>query len=189
MENVGGDAFTVLLNEFHDGLDTYFSTLGDDSVPRSFDELVAWSESEEADEYPFDYSLIRQAKEASVKADAEGGFEDALARMLRVSRDEGIDRVMAEHSLNALFSYTGSPAWKTDLTLGDNFQLASSSPSARAGYPVITVPMGTIDGLPMGISFFGTAWSEPVLLEIAYAFEQKSSHRLPPSFLRGDESY
>ena len=71
---------------------------------------------------------------------------------------------------------------KTDLILGDNFQLSSSSPSARAGYPIISLPMGSIDGMPVGVSFFGRAWSEPVLLEIAYSFEQNTDHRLVPQF-------
>ena len=100
--------------------------------------------------------------------------------MLTESRKNGIDRVMDEHNLDAIISPTGSPAWKTDLILGDNFTLSSSSPSARAGYPIITVPMGNIEGLPVGLSIFGKAWSEPVLLEIAYTYEQGTMHRIVP---------
>jgi amidase len=102
--------------------------------------------------------------------------------MLTHSREEGIDRVMDEHGLDAIISPAGSPAWKTDPVLGDNFKLSSSSPSARAGYPIITLPMGAIDGLPVGLSIFGRAWSEPVLLEIAYAYEQGTLHRIVPQF-------
>ena len=102
--------------------------------------------------------------------------------MLRHNREEGIDKFMDEHNLDAIIAPTGSPAWKTDLILGDNFQLASSSPSARSGYPIISVPMGVIDGMPVGVSIFGRAWSEPVLLEIAYAYEQETQHRLIPEF-------
>ena len=102
--------------------------------------------------------------------------------MLLHSRELGIDRVMNEQNLDAIISPTGSPAWKTDPVLGDNFRLSSSSPSARSGYPIITLPMGYIDGLPVGMSIFGRAWSEPVLLEIAYAFEQATQHRTPPVF-------
>jgi len=102
--------------------------------------------------------------------------------MLLHSRDEGIDKVMNENNLDAIVAPTGSPAWKTDLILGDNFSLSSSSPSARAGYPIISVPMGQLDGLPVGVSFFGRAWSEPVLLEIAYAYEQATQHRIIPQF-------
>ena len=186
-ENVGGDAFTVLMYEFREGLDAYFSSLGDGGAVSSVEDL---SERIRQNTSRYgglvDYDLIHQAAELwsdeQSRLEAEAAYEKALERMLRVSRDEGIDRIVEEHNLDALFSYTGSPAWKTDLTLGDNFQLASSSPSARAGYPIISVPMGELDGLPLGISFFGRAWSEPVLLEIAYDFEQKTKHRFAPSF-------
>jgi len=78
---------------------------------------------------------------------------------------------------------TGSPAWKTDWVNGDSFHLGSSSPSAHAGYPIISLPMGFIDGLPVGISFFGRAWSEPVLIQVAYAYEQGTRHRKAPAFI------
>jgi len=120
---------------------------------------------------------------AAEKGDLESEeYREALQNMLLHSRDEGIDKVMNENNLDAIVAPTGSPAWKTDLILGDNFSLSSSSPSARAGYPIISVPMGQLDGLPVGVSFFGRAWSEPVLLEIAYAYEQATQHRIIPEF-------
>jgi len=120
---------------------------------------------------------------AAEKGDLESEeYREALENMLLHSRDEGIDKVMNENNLDAIVAPTGSPAWKTDLILGDNFSLSSSSPSARAGYPIITLPMGQLDGLPVGVSFFGRAWSEPVLLEIAYAYEQATQHRIIPEF-------
>jgi len=91
--------------------------------------------------------------------------------------------VMNAHDLDAIIAPTGAPAWKTDLINGDSFQLGSSAAAAQAGYPAITVPMGFIDGLPVGISFFGRAWSEPTLLKFAYAFEQATHLRKPPKFL------
>ena len=103
--------------------------------------------------------------------------------MLKGSRENGIDKVMNEHQLDAIIAPTGGPAWKTDHTNGDAFHVGSSSPAARAGYPNITVPMGFIEGLPVGISFFGRAWSEPILLEIAFAYEQGTKHRKAPYFL------
>ena len=90
---------------------------------------------------------------------------------------------MNEHRLDAIIGPTGGPAWKTDLVNGDNFGGSSSSPAAISGYPNITVPAGFVFGLPVGISFFGRAWSEPVLLRIAYAFEQATQHRRAPGFL------
>ena len=114
-------------------------------------------------------------------------YKEALAQMHKGSRDQGIDRVMDKHNLDAIIAPTGSPAWKTDLINGDSFQLGSSSPAAHAGYPNISLPMGFIDGLPVGISFFGRAWSEPVLIEIAYAYEAATKHRRKPEFLKTDK--
>ena len=102
--------------------------------------------------------------------------------MNRLVREEGIDRVMAENDLDAFMAPTGSPAWKTDLINGDAFVISSSSPAAISGYPNISVPMGFIDGLPVGISFFGKAWSEPQLIEIAYAYESGTRYRKAPEF-------
>ena len=113
-------------------------------------------------------------------------YREALAGMLKGAREEGIDRVMDEHRLDAIMAPTGSPAWKTDLINGDSFQLGSSSPAAIAGYPNISLPMGYIDGLPVGVSFFGRAWSEPVLIEIAYAYECGTRYRKAPGFLISD---
>lgn len=179
-ENIGGDAFQVLLYEFKDGLNTYFNALGENAPISSIEELAERTMQSGIEQERFDRSLIINASE---KGDLESEeYQSALERMLSVSREGGIDRVMDEHNLDAIISPTGSPAWKTDLILGDNFSLSSSSPSARAGYPIITVPMGNIEGLPVGLSIFGRAWSEPVLLEIAYAYEQGTNHRIVPEF-------
>jgi amidase len=112
-------------------------------------------------------------------------YVEALEKLRIYSQDEGIDKVLAEFGLDAIVAPTGSPAWKTDWTNGDSYHLGSSSPAAHAGYPSITVPMGMIEGLPVGISFFSTAWSEPVLLEVAYSFEQGTKERRVPKFLKG----
>lgn len=178
--NVGSDAFQVLLFEFKDGLNSYFESLGEGAPVRSIEHLAELT-IEFDDRGRFDRNLIIMASEMD-GLDSET-YQEALENMLTQSRDRGIDRVMDEHQLDAIISPTGSPAWQTDLTLGDNFKLSSSSPSARSGYPIITLPMGTIDGLPVGLSIFGRAWSEPVLLEIAYSFEQKRGLREVPRFM------
>jgi len=90
---------------------------------------------------------------------------------------------MKESKLDAFIAPTGSPAWVTDLVNGDSYTVSSSSPAAMAGYPNITVPMGYIDGLPVGISFFGKAWSEPQLIELAFAYENGTRYRRPPEFI------
>ena len=180
-ENIGGDAFQVLLNEFKDGLNEYLVSLNNDAIISSMEQMAEQIKNSVTATERFDRNLILMAAEAEGTDSEE--YRNARDRMLRVSREEGIDRVMDENNLDALVSPTGSPAWKTDLILGDNFSLSSSSPSARAGYPIISLPMGNIDGMPVGVSFFGRAWSEPLLLEIAYAFEQNTDHRLVPQFL------
>ncbi len=110
-------------------------------------------------------------------------YKETLSKMLKGSRENGIDKVMNEHKLDAIIAPTGNPAWKIDLINGDFYQLGSSSLAAQSGYPNITVPMGFIDGLPVGISIFGRAWSEPILLEIAYSYKQGTKHRRAPKFL------
>ena len=113
----------------------------------------------------------------------ETAYTDALEKCKRLSRAEGIDAVMDEHQLDALVAPAGGPAGVTDLVYGDRDVGGSSTPAAVAGYPNITVPAGNVRGLPVGISFFGRAWSEPTLLKIAYAFEQLTKARKPPEFL------
>jgi amidase len=100
-----------------------------------------------------------------------------------MSRELGIDAVMTRLRLDALVAPTGNPAWPTDLVNGDHFTGGSSTPAAVAGYPSVSVPMGFVRGLPVNLSFFGRAWSEPALIRIAYSFEQATKHRRAPRFL------
>ena len=106
--------------------------------------------------------------------------------MLKATREEGIDKLMNVNRLDAIIAPTGSPAWKTDLLNGDHYIGGSSSLAAISGYPAITVPMGFVENLPVGITFFGRAWSEPVLIEIAYSYEQATKHRKAPKYLVTD---
>jgi amidase len=129
----------------------------------------------------FGQELFLEAGKRGPLTDKE--YIEALDRKYRLTREEGIDAVMNKHNLDAIVSPTDSPAWVTDLVDGDHFLGGSSQLAAVAGYPHITVPAGQVLGLPVGISFFGRAWSEPVLLKIAYAFEQVTKARKPPKFL------
>ena len=170
-----------MLYEYKDGLNKYFESLGPDAPVKNVEELIAFNQADSIELAFYNQRYLEMAQEKGPLEDEE--YQTALAEMMRLSREEGIDRVMNELNLQAIIAPTGSPAWQTDWVNGDHFQLGSSSPAARAGYPNITVPMGFVDELPVGISFFGQAWTEPLLLEIAYAFEQGTKHRKAPRFL------
>lgn len=183
-ENMGGYSFEVMLYEYKEGLNNYFRSLGPGAPVKSLEELIAFNRADSVSLRYFNQKYLEMAqKKGGLTSEA---YTEALSKMLKGSREDGIDRVMDEYELDALIAPTGSPAWKTDLINGDSFQLGSSSPAARAGYPNITVPMGFAGPLPVGIFFFGRAWSEPVLLEIAYAYEQGTRHRRAPEFLTSD---
>ena len=113
----------------------------------------------------------------------EKKYRDALAKDRLKSRAQGIDAVMKKHRLDAIVGPTSNPAWPTDPVNGDHFTGGTSTPAAVAGYPHITVPAGFVSGLPVGISFYGGAWTEPKLIRMAYAYEQATHHRAPPRFL------
>jgi len=182
--NTASSAFRVMLFEYGEGLNSYFESLGPEAPVKNLDELISFNRSDTISLKHFNQRYLEMANEIGDTGSSE--YKDALADMQRGSREEGIDRVMDKHNLDAIISPTGSPAWKTDLVNGDSFQLGSSSPAAHAGYPNITLPMGYIDNLPVGISIFGRAWSEPVLLEIAYAYEKGTMYRMAPLFLKTD---
>jgi amidase len=183
-QNTGGHSFQVMLYEYKDGLNKYFASLGPDAPIKNLEELIAFNESDPVELRYFNQRYLEMAHE---KGDLNSAtYLEALEGMLRGSRQEGIDKVMDEHRLDAIVSPTGSPAWFTDWVNGDSFHLGSSSPSAHSGYPIISLPMGFIEGLPVGVSFFGRAYSEPVLLEIAYGFEQGNPQRRAPEFRESD---
>ncbi len=170
---IGRAPLTLMLFEFKAGLNTYLSNLGPSAPVKTLEEIIVFNRENQVAEMPyFGQELFLEAQEKGSLTDPE--YLSSLETCRRLSRQEGIDRVMDEHDLDALVAPTGPPAWKTDLLNGDPSGGGSSSPAARAGYPNITVPAGNVRGLPMGISFFGRAWSEPQLLRIAYAFEQSA---------------
>lgn len=174
-------SFEVMLFEYKDGLNKYFASLGENAPIKNLKELIAFNQQ---DPVEMDFYQQEHLESAQSKADLTSeDYKKALATMARLSQAEGIDKVMDEHQLDAIMAPTGSPAWKTDHENGDKFHIGSSSPAAMSGYPNITLPMGFIDELPVGLSFFGRAWSEPVLLEIVYAYEQGTKYRKAPKFL------
>ena len=176
----------VLLHEFKAGLNAYLASLPDAPI-RSLAELIAFNERRAADEMPyFGQERLVEAERRGPLSDRE--YQEARAVARRLSRAEGIDRVMDAGNLDAIIAPTGGPAWVTDLVNGDHFGGGSSGFAAIAGYPNVTVPAGFVHGLPVGMSFFGRAWSEPTLIRIAYAFEQATGHRRAPRFLPAVEA-
>jgi amidase len=180
----GNASFEVMLYEFRDGLNKYFASLGDDAPVKNVTELIEFNKKDSIELRYFDQKILEMADK---KGDLNSpDYQKALVKMLKATREDGIDRVMNDNRLDAIIAPTGSPAWKTDLVLGDHFIGGSSSLAAVAGYPAITVPMGYIENLPVGVTFFGRAWSEAVLLEIAYSYEQGTKHRKAPGYLLTD---
>jgi amidase len=148
----------------------------------SLEELIAFNEKSREKEMPyFGQDVFIQAQAKGPLTSKE--YLDALASNHRLARTEGIDATMDRLHLDAIVAPTAGPAWLTDLVDGDHDSGGSSNAAAVAGYPDVTVPAGYIFGMPVGISFFGRAWSEPTLLKLAYAFEQVTKIRKPPQFL------
>jgi amidase len=172
----------VLLFEFKTDLNAYLASRGGTAKVKSLEELIAFNETARDREMPyFGQELLEMAqKKGTLSAPA---YRQALRTCRTRARALGIDAVMKKHRLDAIVAPTGSPAWPIDLVNGDHFIGASSTPAAIAGYPNITVPAGDVQGLPVGISFFGSAWTESRLIGLAYAFEQATKHRRPPAFL------
>jgi amidase len=172
----------VLLYELKADLNSYLRRLGPSAPVHSLKEVIEFNERNRDREMPY------FGQDLFIKAQAKGPltekkYTQALAKNHLLSRTQGIDFVMRKHRLDALIAPTGGPAWPTDWLNGDHFTGGYSSASAVAGYPHITVPAGFVFGLPVGISFFGAAWSEPKLIQYAYAFEQATKARRPPGFL------
>ncbi len=176
--------FEVLLYEFKADIPRFFEWWGPGAPLKSLADLIAYNKTHAATELRyFGQELVEQANAKGPLTDA--AYTQALATNRRLAATEGIDAVMTAHRLDALVAPTGGPAWLIDLVNGDSGTATIPGPStvtSVAGYPHITVPMGFDHGLPVGISFFGRAWSEATLIKLAFAYEQATRHRRPPAF-------
>ena len=172
----------VFMYELKADLNAYLARLSPGAPVRTLQDIIAFNERNRQKEMPY------FGQDLFVKAEAKGPltekeYVDALARNHQLARTEGIDALMDKYQLDAIVAPTGGPAWLTDLVNGDHVAGGSSNAAAVAGYPNINVTAGSLSSLPVGISFFGRAWSEPTLIKLAYAFEQVSKARQAPKFL------
>jgi amidase len=172
---------TVLLYELKAAMAAYLAEYAPGAKVKTLADIVDYNEKNKAKVMPW------FGQEHFIEAVKKGGLDspeyvEALATDRKYSREEGLDKVLRENNLDALVAPTSSPAWMTDFVRGDAPGGGFTSPAAVAGYPHVTVPAGFVHGLPCGISFVGTAWSEPRLIGIAYAFEQATKYRRAPTY-------
>ena len=182
LPNSSGIGEGVILDfEFKAGIAAYLATRGGSVPHRTLADLIAFNTANRDREMPYFGQEIfeRAAKVGPLTAPK---YRAALAACRKWARTDGIDARLGKHRLDALVAVTAGPAWPIDLVNGDRFTGGSSTWAAVAGYPSITVPMGSISGLPVGMSFIGGAWSEGRLIELAYGFEQATKARVAPGF-------
>lgn len=179
---LGDASYAVLLYEFKADLNRYLAGLASSPSVRTLADVIAFNQKNSDREMPFfGQDIMIEAQKKGALSSPE--YQKALAKCRSLTREKGIDSVMDEHKLDALLAPTHGPPGLIDLVNGNPGSGGSSStPAAVAGYPSITVPAGYVYGLPVGVSFFGRAWSEPVLIKLAYAYEQATKVRRPPAF-------
>jgi amidase len=176
------DELEVLLHELKADLTDYLTGLGPTAPVKSLSEIIDFNEKNRDRELPFfGQDLFEKAQQRGPLSSAI--YRRARARSQRLAGPQGLETVMNRDHLDALVAPTTGPAWLIDPVTGDHFSGGSSTPAAVAGSPSVTVPMGFVHGLPVGLSFMGRNWSEARLLSLAYAFEQATHHRRPPRFL------
>ncbi len=180
-QEYGQAGYQVLLYEFKHGLNRYLQAAGLDGIG-DLQDIIEFNQTNQDRSMPYFQQEILLASQEKGGLD-EPEYRSALEKILRMSREEGIDAALQKHQLDAIVAPTGGPAWPIDVINGDHFGGGSSSLAARAGYPNITVPAGYVHGLPVGISMFSTAFQEPDLIAMAYAFEQARGPREVPQML------
>ncbi|MFD0383478.1 amidase family protein [Streptomyces stramineus] len=174
-------AFIVQITEMKQDIEAYLArTPG--SHPRSLAELIAWNDKHAKTEQEFFGQDMLRIVADFQGTTADSAYKEALATVRKVARDDGIDAALQKNRVDALMMPTGAPSWKIDLINGDPAIMGSAIPVGYAGYPAVNVPAGFVHGMPVGITFMGTAWSEPQLIRFAHAFEQAHPVRHAPAF-------
>lgn len=181
--SAGTNETLVLQTDFKSDIAKYLATRQDPFM-HTLQDLIDFNNAHASEELKYFGQDVFIASQAQGPADStNAAYMKALQTDIQIGGAQGIDAALAKYNVQALVAPSGTPAWKTDLVDGDHFGGASTSPAAIVGYPLINVPMGQSFGLPVGITFMGTAWSEPMLIKFAYAFEQMAQARFAPSFL------
>ena len=181
MGDIGNGELAVLLAEFKVNLDAYLASAARTVTTRTLADVIAFQRKHADRELRiFGQDLFEKAQ--ATKGLDDPAYQKSLADNRRLAGRDGIDRLLREHGVVALVAPSFSPAFTIDLVTGDHFLGGSSMLPAVAGYPHLTVPMGQVHGLPVGLSFIGPAWSESTLLSLGYAFEQRTHARTPPTF-------
>ncbi|WP_066836309.1 amidase [Rufibacter ruber] len=181
IREVSGNSFKILQYEFKDGVNNYLRTAN--AKVKTLSDVIEFNKQNEATSMPyFKQEILEMSDKLGDLTTKE--YTEALEKQVTGSR-EAINNLMAEHKLDAITGPTYGPSWCIDLVNGDSFTgYGMSTPAAISGYPHITVPMGQVQGLPIGLSFIGKAYAEGEILKVAYAFEQATKHRKAPQFLR-----
>jgi amidase len=185
-DDLRGDETIVLMSELKADLDAYLATTPPAVTARTLAEVIAFNAATPRELALFGQDRFEKAQATAGLADP--AYLEARARSLKVAGEEGIDRLLAEHGLDALICTSYGPASRIDLAAGDHGWGRSSQLPAIAGYPHLTVPMGLVLGLPVGLSFIGPAWSEAALLALGHAFERASAARRPPTYAASVQS-
>jgi amidase len=184
---MGEKEFSVLLNELKADLNAYLKGSPAPIPVRTLADVIAFNKAHAAQEMPlFGQDTFEKAEKT--KGLDDPAYKKARARSFTLAGPEGIDRLLKEHNVVALVGPTMPPAWKIDAVNGDQISGGGAgSLAAVAGYPHLTVPMGQVKGLPVGLSFIGPKWSEPLILSLGYAYEQARGALPPPLFFRSIE--
>jgi amidase len=177
-EDMGEAEFAVFLFELREGLAAYLASSPADIPVRTLDEVIAFNEAHASEELRW---FGQEMFEMSAGATDRSAYEEARAKSLRLAGAEGIDKLLAEHDLDLLVAPTAGPAWTTDLVNGDHYNgsIGAGSLAAVAGYPHLTVPMGAVEGLPVGLSFFGAKWADHRVLQAGAAYEAARTTQIP----------
>jgi amidase len=172
----------VLLYEFKADLNRFLADLGSDAPVHTLADVIAFNDQHAAQELAyFDQDLFLKAQDKGPLTD--DAYRAALTKCGQLARDQGLDAAFTKLGVDAIVAPSGNPPWPIDLVNGDHFLGSSTTPAAVSGYPSITVPVGDVSGLPVGLSFIGRPYSEAVLIKYAYALEQATKARRPPRFL------